>query len=249
MFWNGFERGLQPEEKRKSHSKKSTTPRSGKRKRMAISPIIVDQPSSPSKTKKAIRNLDFNKKGKEILAQSENSLNLPYSDSEEEREEGADLAEQVVAKDEELPSPTPKEDQGEPMEKASFSKPRLQRVNQLLRKVYELEVLEREIKRTNAVLTKKNTHLSNSLLEMKGRYFLLQKRNLRFMKDNTKIYRMIRLLRLQMKNPNSNPSSEAHFALETLAEAATSFQDPEAAHDAVALSNPMQIEEIPKGQR
>ena len=75
---------------------------------------------------------------------------------------------------------------------------------------------------------------------MKGMYFLQQKRNLRFMKDNTGIYRMIRLLRLQMKNSNSNPSYRDHFALETLAEAA---------HDAATLSNPMQTEEILEGQR
>ena len=86
----------------------------------------------------------------------------------------------------------------------------------MLRQVYELEVLEREIKRTNAVLTKKNTQLNNSLLEMKGMYFLLQKMNLRFMKDNTRLYRMIRILRLQIKNSNSNPSFQSHFALETL---------------------------------
>ena len=52
-----------------------------------------------------------------------------------------------------------------------------------------------------------------------------------------------------MKNSKSNPSSQAHFALETLAKAAASFQDPEAAHDAAALSNPMQMEEILEGQR
>ena len=69
------------------------------------------------------------------------------------------------------------------------------------------------------------------------------------MKDNTRLYRMIRLLSLQMKNSNSNPRSQAHFALETLAEATTSFQDPKAAHDDAALSNPMQMEEIPEGQR
>ena len=109
------------------------------------------------------------------------------------------------------------------MEKASSSKPRSQRVNQLLRQVYELQVLEREIKRTNAVLTKKNTQLNNSLLEMKGRYFLLQKRNQRFMKDNTRLYKMIRLLRLQVKNSRSNPSSHTHFALETLAEVGVSL--------------------------
>ena len=93
MFWNEFETGLQPEEKGKTPSNKSTTPRSGKRKIRAISPTTVDQPSSPSKTKQAKRNLDFSGKGKEIPAQSENILNFPYSDSEEEREEGADLAE------------------------------------------------------------------------------------------------------------------------------------------------------------
>ena len=82
---------------------------------------------------------------------------------------------------------------------------------------------------------------------MRWMYTLLQKINLRLMKDNSRLYRMIRLSRLQKKN--SNPSSQAHFALETLAKAAASFQDPKAAHDVVALSNPMQMEEITKGQR
>ena len=50
-----------------------------------------------------------------------------------------------------------------------------------------------------------------------------------------------------MKNSNSNHSSQAHFALETLAEVATSFQDLEAAHDAAAMTKLMQIEEIPEG--
>ena len=78
---------------------------------------------------------------------------------------------------------------------------------------------------------------------------MLKRINLRFMKDNTRLYRMIRLLRLQMKNSNSNPSSQDHFALETLVEVATSFQDHEAAHDDASLSNPMPMEEIPEGQR
>ena len=52
----------------------------------------------------------------------------------------------VVAEIEELPSPTPKE-KDEPAEKASSSKPRTQRINQLLREVYEMEILEREIKK------------------------------------------------------------------------------------------------------
>ena len=50
LFWNEFETGLQPEDKGKSPLNKSTTPRSGKRKRRAISPATLDHPSSPSKT-------------------------------------------------------------------------------------------------------------------------------------------------------------------------------------------------------
>ena len=83
LFWNGFETGLQLEEKGKSPSKKSTTPRSGKRKIRAISPAPVDQPSSPSRNKQAKRNLDFSEKGKEITVHSGNILNLPYSASKE----------------------------------------------------------------------------------------------------------------------------------------------------------------------
>ena len=80
---------------------------------------------------------------------------------------------------------------------------------------------------------------------MRGMYVLLKRRNLRLMKDSSRIYRMIRLSTFQKKN--SNPISQYHFALETLAEATSSFQDPEAAHDADSLSNPMKIEEILEG--
>ena len=79
---------------------------------------------------------------------------------------------------------------------------------------------------------------------MRGMYILQQKRNLRLMKDNSRLYKMIRLSRLQQKNPN--PNSQAHLALETLAEAAISLQDPEAAGDAADIPNPMQVVEVPK---
>ena len=63
LFWNGFETGLQLDEKGKSPSKKSSTPRSGKRKRRAISPTTAKKLPSSSKTKKVKRNLDFSEKG------------------------------------------------------------------------------------------------------------------------------------------------------------------------------------------
>ena len=47
----------------------------------------MDQPSPTAKTNQAKRTLDFSGKEKETSAQSGNILNLPYSDSEEEREE------------------------------------------------------------------------------------------------------------------------------------------------------------------
>ena len=81
LFWNGFEIGLQPKEKGKSPSEKSSTPRSWKRKRMAISPTTAEHPPSSSKSKKVKRNLDFSEKGQEVTTHSGNILNLPYSDS------------------------------------------------------------------------------------------------------------------------------------------------------------------------
>ena len=138
--------------------------------------MVVDRASPTSKTNKAKRNLDFSGKEEEAPAQGKNILNLPYSDSEEEEEQEVDLTEQVAAEHEDFSSPTPREGQDEPMEETSSSKPRFQRINQLLGKIYELEVLEREIKRNNARLTKKNTELHTSILEMRGMYVLLKKK-------------------------------------------------------------------------
>ena len=62
-----------------------------------------------------------------------------------------------------------------------------------MRQVYEMDILEREIKKNNEILTKRNKQLHNSFLEMRGRYIFLKRRNLRFMKYNTRLYRMISL--------------------------------------------------------
>ena len=98
-----------------------------------------------------------------------------------------------------------------------------------------MEILEREIKKNNAVLTKRNKQLHNSFLEMRGRYILLKRRNLRYMKDNTRLYRVIRLLTLQVKNTRPHPCT--HLTLETLDEAAVSFQNLESSQDAANLPN------------
>ena len=125
------------------------------------------------------------------------------------------------------------------MAEASSSKPRSQKINQLLRQVYELEVLEREIKRTNGRLTKRNDELYDSLQEMKRKYTKLEEINLRLRKENTRLYRKSRLSKLQTRN--SGPQSQAYQKLETLAEVAMSLCDPEVSCDDVAIPNPIQI--------
>ena len=154
--------------------------------------------------------MDFSKKTKkeEASSQNKNFLNLPYTDSEDEKEQGADLENQVAAGHEDHPSPTPKNDQSQQVAEASSSKPkesRSQKINQLLRRVYELEVLEREIIRSNERLTKRNIELYDSLQELTKKYTMIKERNIRLMKENTKLYRKIRLSKLQTKY--SNPQS------------------------------------------
>ena len=134
----------------------------------------------------------------------------------------------------ELPSPTPKE-QDEPAKKDSSSKPRTKRINSLLRQVYEMEILEREINKNNAILAKRNKQLQNSFLEMRERYIFLKRLNKRYMKGNTRLYRMIRLQRLQVKDAKPNPST--HLTLETLAKAAVSLQHPKSSQAAINLPN------------
>ena len=69
---------------------------------------------------------------------------------------------------------------------------------------------------------------------------MLKRRNLRYMKDNTRLYRMIRLQRLQVKNAEPNPST--NLTLETLAEAAVSLQHPESSQAVANLPNIEQAE-------
>ena len=84
-----------------------------------------------------------------------------------------------------------------------------------------MEILEREIKKNNATLTRRNKLLHKSYLEQRERYIFLKRLNTRYLKDNTRLYRMIRLQRLQLKEAKANPSS--HPTLETLVEAVVSL--------------------------
>ena len=78
---------------------------------------------------------------------------------------------------------------------------------------------------------------------MRGMYVLLKRRNMRLMKDNPRLYRMIKMLRLQKNHPNS----KIDLALETLAEATVSLEYPEVSQDVADIPNIMQVEEVPEG--
>ena len=84
-----------------------------------------------------------------------------------------------------------------------------------------MEVLERELKRNNETLTNRNKLLHKSYLEQREIYIFLKRLNTRYLKDKIRLYRMVRLQRLQLKEAKENPSS--HPTLETLAEAAVSL--------------------------
>ena len=66
------------------------------------------------------------------------------------------------------------------------------------------------------------------------------------MKENTRIYRKIKLSKLQTRN--LGPQSQAYHKLETLAEVEMSLCDPEVACDVASIPNPIQVAETPKGQ-
>jgi hypothetical protein len=88
LFWNDFQTEFQPEGKKSPHSKKSSTPRSGKRRRRAISPTLVNQPSPFSRLVKTKKKLNFNSEEEEANEFPVNKiiLNLPYTDSKYEEQ-------------------------------------------------------------------------------------------------------------------------------------------------------------------
>jgi hypothetical protein len=106
---------------------------------------------------------------------------------------------------------------------ASASRPRparSQKKNQLLKKVYELEVSEKQIKKKNAELVDKNVELYHISQDVMDKHDKTLDRNKLLIKENTKLNRQLRLLRLKMKETQT--PTPKHLGLETLAELATS---------------------------
>ncbi len=191
------------------------------------------EPKQPSSTKGKItkRKLLFGKEGEKSkgLVEGDNPLNLPYSDSELEPEQieaqGKEQADQIVDDYPNLPTPTPLEEHNTLVAKQFASKtalPRSRKINQLLKKVYDLEYSENQVKKKNAQLLGINLELYDMSQEIKGKNDKTLERNKLVMRDNAKLYIRLRLLRLQMKEPQT-PAAR-HSGMETLANLTTSLK-------------------------
>lgn len=161
LFWNDFQTDVQPDGKNSPHSKKSSTPRSGKRRRRSISSVPVNQPSPSSKLNKTKKKLNFSSetdKAKESPV-NKSILNLPYTDSEDEehqietrhedsvttRHENSIFVDIFTTSYEDLPSPTPQEEQEPQIVDASSSKrvkqSKSKEIKKLKKKLSEQEVI------------------------------------------------------------------------------------------------------------
>jgi hypothetical protein len=231
LFWNEFQTDCQQQEKgKKAATKKTITPKSSHRKRKGISPPRDPIESSSVKKKRIKRKLQFEGEQSKDPATGSNPLNLPYSDSEPEQElaetQGNVQAEQGADYCSNLPSPTPPEAHSPPVAKASSSKPkaaRSRKINKLLQQVYEMEVLERVIKKDNTDLTERNAELFKINQTLKEKHDKIKDRNRVLIRENMKLYRQLRILRLKLKEFQS-PAQEK-TGLETLANLATTMVD------------------------
>jgi hypothetical protein len=231
LFWNEFQTDWQQQEKgKKAATKKTITLKSIHRKWKGISPLRDPIESSSVKKKRIKRKLQFEGEQSKDPAAGSNPLNLPYSDSKPEQElaktQGNVQAQKVVDDCSNIPSPTPPEEHSPPVEKASSSKPkasRARKINKLLQQVYKMEVLERVIKKDNIDLTERNAELFKINQNLKEKHDKIKDRNKVLIRENMKLYKQLRILRLKLKESQS-PTQE-QTSLETLDNLATTMLD------------------------
>jgi hypothetical protein len=262
LFWNDFQTDVQPEGKKSPHSKKSSTPRSGKRRRRAISPVPVNQPSPSSKLNKTKKKLNFSSetdKAKESPV-NKSILNLPYTDSEDEEHqietghedsvttghENSIFVDIFTASYEDLPSPTPQEEQEPQIADASSSKrvkqSKSKEIKKLKKKLAEQEVLERVIKTRYETLSKNFAESNSSLERLAHESIKEKKKKDKIVKDYNNLWRVAQGLKkkvraLRKQAMSSKHQAQTHATLETLAEVAVQCNEPEAA------SNPTVFEQ------
>jgi hypothetical protein len=228
LFWNAFQTEKPPEIKeKKSRCRNDPTLKSSHKRRKGISMPRDSIKASPSKqggTKKKLKFEDRN------LVTGKNPLNLPYSDSDSEQGMAKTQDNLQIKHDAELktdiPPSKPSETHRQPKAEASSSKPqkgKTRKINKLLREIYEMEVLERVIKKANTDLTERVADLFKENETLKEKHLSIKGRNKELIRENMKLYRQLRALRLRLKKLES--PEEEQTGLDTLANLATTIID------------------------
>jgi hypothetical protein len=236
LFWNEFQTKKPPE--RKTKRSRNRNPPTNIRRRKGISMsrdaikaakgismsrnAIKVAPSKQEETRKKLKLEDRNP------VTTKNPLNLPYSDSDQEQETPK-LQDTLQPKlDEELKTYIPPtmhpETHRQPKAEASSSKPqkgKTRKINKLLREIYEMEVLEKVIKKENSDLTEKVAELFKENETLKEKHDSIKGRNRELIKENMKLYRQLRELRLKLEKFES--TEEEKTGLDTLANLATTI--------------------------
>ena len=125
-----------------------------------------------------------------------------------------------------IPPSMPLETHRQPKVEASSSKPqkgKTRKINKLLREIYEMEVLERIIKKPNTELTEKVADLFKENETLKEKHDSIKGRNRELIRENMKLYRQLRVLRLRLKKLES--PEEEQTGLDTLENLATTIID------------------------
>jgi hypothetical protein len=125
-----------------------------------------------------------------------------------------------------IPPSKPSETHRQPKAEASSSRPqkgKTKKINKLLREIYEMEVLERVIKKANTDLTERNAELFKENETLKEKHDSIKGRNRELIRENMKLYRQLRVLRLKLKKFES--PEEEQTGLDTLANLATTIID------------------------
>jgi uncharacterized coiled-coil protein SlyX len=86
-----------------------------------------------------------------------------------------------------------------------------------------MEVLERVIKKANTDLTERNAKLFKINKTLKEKHDKIKDRNGVLIRENMKLYRQLRILRLKLKESQS--TAQEKTSLETLANLATTMVD------------------------
>jgi len=231
LFWNEFQTEVAQEEAAKQQKgKKGITPKSSKRKRRAISPQAPEEQPSTSKRRRSKKKLSFEQVEKDVPP-DKNPLNLPYSESESDGEQPQGTAEQPQEFEQQI------QDEGQQVEIAEMeevppsaepttepSSPKRSKINMLLQELFRSKDNEKQTKIHNAHLIQRNMKLYDRSQEIIALHNKTIERNSRLMRENAKLYRQLRLLKLNKKGPVEQEEPQP-AGLDTLAAIATILEE------------------------